>query len=71
MDMIEKQMFIVSLDNGIHNEEPITMKVFNSFQDGSKLVQLNETVFGIYKNNSNNPTTSYLDDYEIIKSDIA
>ena len=71
MDMIEKQMFIVSLDNGIHNEEPITMKVFNSFQDGSKLVQLNGTVFGIYKNNSNNPTTSYLDDYEIIKSDIA
>ena len=71
MDIKEKQMFIVSLDNGIHNEEPITMKVFNNFQDGSQLVQLNETVFGIYKNNSNDPTTSYLDDYEIIKSDIA
>ena len=71
MDMKEKPMFIVSLDNGIHNEEPITMKVFNNFKDGSQLVQLNETVFGIYKNNSNNPTTSYLDDYEIIKSDIA
>jgi len=64
-------MFIVSLDNGIHNEEPISMKVFNNFQDGSQLVQLNETVFGVYKNNSNDPKTSYLDDYEIIKSDIA
>ena len=71
MDIDKNQMFIVSLDNGIHNEEPITMKVFNNFQDGSQLVQLNETVFGIYKNNSNNPSTSYLDDYEIIKSDIA
>ena len=71
MDIDKNQMFIVSLDNGIHNEEPITMKVFNSFQDGSQLVQLNETVFGIYNNNSNNPNTSYLDDYKIIKSDIA
>ena len=71
MDINKNQMFIVSLDNGIHSEEPITMKIFNNFQDGSQLVQLNETVFGIYKNNSNDPNTSYLDDYEIIKSDIA
>ena len=71
MENANSQMFIVSLDNGIHNEEPITMKVFNMFQDGSKLVQLNDTVFGTYKNNSENPQTSYLDDYEIIKSDIA
>ena len=71
MDMNNNQMFIVSLDNGIHNEEPITMKTFNNFQDGSQLVQLNETVFGIYKNNSGDPNTSYIDDYDIIKSDIA
>ena len=65
MENANSQMFIVSLDNGIHNEEPITMKVFNMFQDGSKLVQLNDTVFGTYKNNSENPQTSYLDDYEL------
>jgi len=65
------QMYIVSLDNGIHTEEPITMKVFNNFQDGSELVQLNETVFGVYKSHGLDPETSYIDDLDIIKTDIA
>ena len=65
------QYYIVSLDNGIREEEPVTIDVFNSFSDGSKLVQLNKTIFGLYKCNSLNPQTNYLDDYEIIKSDIA
>lgn len=65
------QYYIVSLDNGIREEEPVTIDVYNSFSDGSKLVQLNKTIFGLYKSNSLNPKTSYLDDYEIIKSDIA
>ena len=63
--------YIVSLDNGIREEEPITMAVFNNFSDGSKLVQLNNNVFGVYKENSLKPETTYIDDYEIIKSDIA
>ena len=66
-----EQFYIVSLDNGIREEEPVTMTVFNSFKDGSELVQLNNNVFGVYKNNSNNPELSYIDDYDIIKSDIA
>ena len=65
------QYYIVSLDNGIREEEPVTIDVFNSFNDGSKLVQLNKTIFGLYKSNGFNPLYSYLDDYEIIKSDIA
>lgn len=65
------QYYIVSLDNGIREEEPVTIDVFNSFSDGSKLVQLNKTIFGLYKSNGLNPQTNYLDDYEIIKSDIA
>lgn len=65
------QKYIVSLDNGIRTEEPIKMEVFNDFSDGSKLVQLNGTVFGVYKSNSTSPETMYIDDYEIIKSDIA
>lgn len=67
---IEK-CYIVSLDNGIRTEEPVTMEVFNNFNDGSKLVQINKSVFGVYKENSKNPETSYIDDYDIIKSDIA
>jgi len=63
--------YIVSLDNGIREEEPITMVVFNNFSDGSKLVQLNNNVFGVYKENSLKPETTYIDDYDIIKSDIA
>lgn len=68
---IKEQCYIVSLDNGIRREEPITIEVFNSFKDGSHLVQLNDTVFGVYKSNSLNPETMYIDDFDIIKSDIA
>lgn len=66
-----EQKYIVSLDNGIRREEPITMEVFNNFKDGSQLVQLNNNVFGVFKSNSLNPDTMYIDDYDIIKSDIA
>lgn len=66
-----EQKYIVSLDNGIRREEPISMEVFNSFKDGSQLVQLNKNVFGVFKANSLNPNTMYIDDYDIIKSDIA
>ena len=66
-----KQFYIVSLDNGIHKEEPITIDVINSFKDGSQLVQLNKNVIGVYKSNSSNKSLMYLDDYDIIKSDIA
>ena len=72
MDTKEKpQFYIVSLDNGIREEEPITITTFNSFQDGSELVQLNDNVFGVYKSNSLDTKTMYIDDYDIIKSDIA
>jgi len=72
MDTNEKtQFYIVSLDNGIREEEPITITTFNSFQDGSELVQLNNNVFGVYKSNSLDTKTMYIDDYDIIKSDIA
>ncbi len=70
-DNQKPQKYIVSLDNGIREEEPITMEVFNNFSDGSKLVQLNQNVFGVYKENSTQPETMYIDDYDIIKSDIA
>ena len=63
--------YIVTLDNGIREEEPITMTVFNNFSDGSKLVQINNNVFGVYKENSIKQDTAYIDDYDIIKSDIA
>lgn len=66
-----EQKYIVSLDNGIRREEPITMEVFNNFKDGSQLVQLNNNVFGVFKSNSLIPNTMYIDDYDIIKSDIA
>lgn len=66
-----EQKYIVSLDNGIRREEPISMEVFNNFKDGSQLVQLNKNVFGVFKSNSLNPDTMYIDDYDIIKSDIA
>ena len=65
------QFYIVSLDNGIRQEEPVSIEVFNSFSDGSELVQLNKSVFGVYKSNSTNPETMYIDDYDIIKADIA
>ncbi len=68
---INEQCYIVSLDNGIRREEPITIEVFNSFKDGSQLVQLNNTVFGVYKSNSLKPETMYIDDFDIIKSDVA
>lgn len=67
----EEQCYIVSLDNGIRREEPISIEVINSFKDNSQLVQLNKTVFGVFKSNSLNPETMYIDDYDIIKSDIA
>lgn len=68
---INEQLFIVSLDNGIRREEPISLDVVNSFKDGSHLVQLNKTVFGVFKSNSLNPETMYIDDLDIIKADIA
>lgn len=67
----KKQFYIVSLDNGIHKEEPVTIDVINSFKDDSQLVQLNKNVIGVYKTNSSNPDLMYIDDYDIIKSDIA
>ena len=71
MDNKTSQFYIVSLDNGIREEEPITIDVINSFSDGSSLVQLNSTVFGLYKNSSTRPETLYIDYYDIIRSDIA
>lgn len=70
-DFKNEQYYIVSLDNGIRMEEPISIEVFNSFKDGSKLVQLNNTVFGVLNMNSLKPETMYIDDYAIIKADIA
>lgn len=70
-DYTKEQYYIVSLDNGIRKEEPVTIEVFNSFKDGSKLVQLNNMVFGVLNSNSLKPETMYIDDYVIIKSDIA
>lgn len=67
----QNQCYIVSLDNGIRNEEPVTIKVFNNFNDGTQLVRLNENVFGVYQSYSLNPDTVYIDDYNIIKADIA
>ena len=67
----KQQCYIVSLDNGIRSEEPVTIKVFNNFSDGTQLVELNNLVFGVYKSYSLNPKTIYIDDYDIIKSDIA
>lgn len=72
MDKTEnKQRYIVSLDSGIREEEPVSIEVFNNFSDGSQLVELNNTVFGIYKSNSLDENTMYIDDYDIIKADIA
>lgn len=75
MDKIEtldlNEYYIVSLDNGIRKEEPVTIDILNNFSDGSKLVQLNKTVFGVYKTYSLNPDTMYIDDFDIIKADIA
>lgn len=67
----KNQFYIVSMDKGIREEEPITISTFNSFQDGSELVQLNNNVFGVYKSNSLDSKTMYIDDFDIIKSDIA
>lgn len=67
---ITEQLYIVSLDNGIRREEPISINVLNSFKDGSQLVQLNDSVLGVYKSNSVN-ALAHIDDYEIIKADIA
>ncbi len=67
---LDEQLYIVSLDNGIRREEPITLSVLNSFKDGSQLVQLNNSVLGLYKANTINEQ-AHLDDYEIIKTDIA
>lgn len=66
-----KQFYIVSLDSGIREEEPVSIEVYNNFSDGSQLVQLNNTIFGVLKKNSLEESTMYIDDYEIIKSDIA
>ena len=71
IDTNKNQYYIVSLDNGIREEEPITIEVFNNFSDGSQLVQLNKTVFGVLKSYSLSPETMYIDDLEIIKADIA
>ena len=57
------EYYIVSLDNGIRKEEPVQINILNSFNDGSKLVQLNNSVFGVYKTNSLNQETMYIDDY--------
>ncbi len=65
------QCYIVSLDNGIREEEPINIEVYNTFSDGSELVQLNKNVFGVLKKNSSDPKTMYIDDFDIIKADIA
>ena len=67
---ITEQLYIVSLDNGIRREEPISINVLNSFKDGSQLVQLNDSVLGVYKSNSVN-ALAHIDDCEIIKTDIA
>ena len=61
----KQQCYIVSLDNGIRSEEPVTIKVFNNFSDGTQLVELNNLVFGVYKSYSLNPKTIYIDDYDI------
>ncbi|MGN1371317.1 MAG: hypothetical protein ACI4XM_03480 [Candidatus Coprovivens sp.] len=66
-----EQFYIVSLDNGIRKEEPITIDVINSFKDGSQLVQLNKSILGVYKSNGLNPELMNIDDYDIIKGDIA
>ncbi len=66
-----EQCYIVSLDNGIRREEPVTMNALNSFKDGSQLVQLNKNVLGVYKSNSLKPETIHIDDYDIIKAEIA
>ena len=66
-----EQCYIVSLDNGIRREEPVTMDIINSFKDGSQLVQLNKNVLGVYKSNSLKPETIHIDDYDIIKAEIA
>jgi len=68
---IIEQYYIVSLDNGIREEEPINIEVFNTFSDGSELVRLNNTVFGVLKRNDGTPENLYIDDYKIIKTDIA
>lgn len=66
-----EQFYIVSLDNGIRKEEPITIDVINSFKDGSQLVQLNKNVLGVYKPNSSTPEAMHIDDFDIIKGEIA
>lgn len=66
-----EQYYIVSLDNGIREEEPISVEVYNTFSDGSELVQLNDTVFGVLKINNTTPETAYINDYAIIRGDIA
>lgn len=71
IDTSKNQYYIVSLDNGIRSEEPVTIETFNDFSDGSQLVQLNKTVFGVLKSYSLSPETMYIDDYEIIKADLA
>lgn len=67
---VTEQLYIVSLDNGIRREEPVSLNVLNSFKDGSQLVQLNDSVLGVYKSNKVN-ALAHIDDYEIIKADIA
>ena len=67
----KEQYYILSLDNGIREEEPINIEVYNTFSDGSELVQLNNTVFGVLKKNSLNQQTVYIDDFDVIKTDVA
>ncbi len=67
---LNEPLFIVSLDNGIRCEEPVTIDIINSFSDSSHLVKLNNTIFGVLKLN-NDIKSPYIDDLDIIKSDIA
>ena len=65
---LNEQLYIVSLDNGIRREEPVSLNVLNSFKDGSQLVQLNDSVLGVYKSNSINALAN-IDDYEIMEEE--
>ena len=66
-----------SINNNDNNEDNYLMikeyekKIIYLEKSFELLVQLNNNVFGVYKENSLKPETTYIDDYEIIKSDIA
>jgi hypothetical protein len=67
--IVMSKYYIISLDNGIPSEEPIDIKVVNSFNDGTELVLLNDNIYGVIKTSA--PDKKYLDDADIIKADIA